>query len=81
MIRESYDAELATIKQTADRMMTAAKTAPKASGVDDVICIALAGEDKDALADEMRRFGHTNEQLAFFIRHVPTSPLVSKFFG
>ena len=82
MIRESNDAELATIKQTADRMMTAAKTAPKASGVDDVICIALAGEDKDALADEMRRFGHTNEQLAFFIRdaqNIDDSPVVVLF--
>ena len=82
MVRECFDAEMSVIKQTADRMMTAAKTAPKASGVDDVVCIAVTGDDKDALADEMRRFGRLNEQLAFFIRdaqNVDDSPVVVLF--
>lgn len=82
MIRECHDAEIATIKMAADQMMTAAKTAPKASGVDDVVCCALTGEDKDELADEMRRIGQTNDQLAFFIRdagNIDDSPVVVLF--
>lgn len=82
MVRECYDAELSVIKQTADRMMAAAKTAPKASGVDDVVCIAVTGEEKDALTAEMRRFGLTNEQLAFFVRdaqNVDDSPVIVLF--
>ena len=79
MIRECYDAEIATIKQTADRMMTAAKTAPKASGVDDVVAVALTGEEKERLASEMRRISLTDEQLAFFGRdalNVDDSPVI-----
>lgn len=79
MIRECYDAEMATIKMAADQMMTAAKTAPKASGVDDVVAMALTGEDKDALADEMRRISELNDELAFFGRdaqNVDDSPVV-----
>jgi uncharacterized ferredoxin-like protein len=82
MIRECYDAEMATIKQAADRMMTAAKTAPKASGVDDVVAMALTGEEKDALAEEMRRYGSLDERLAFFVRdaqNVDDSPVVVLF--
>lgn len=82
MIRECFDAEMSVIKQTADRMMTAAKTAPKASGVDDVVCIAVTGDDKESLADEMRRLGRSNEQLAFFVRdaqNVDDSPVVVLF--
>lgn len=79
MIRECHDAEIATIKMAADRMMTAAKTAPKASGVDDVVALAITGEDKDELADEMRRVSQLNEELAFFARdaqNIDDSPVV-----
>ncbi|MCR5134063.1 MAG: DUF2148 domain-containing protein [Clostridiales bacterium] len=82
MIRDCFDAEMATIKQAADRMMTAAKTAPKASGVDDVTALALAGDEKDELADEMRRIGRLDERLSFFIRdagNVDASPVVVLF--
>jgi uncharacterized ferredoxin-like protein len=41
----------------ARQMMTAARTAPKAKGVDIVEAMMVTDEDKDALAEAMRRMG------------------------
>jgi uncharacterized ferredoxin-like protein len=51
----SKDAETQAIYETANRMLAAARTAPKGRGLDKIETLILDGEDKDALAAEMRR--------------------------
>lgn len=41
------------ILNTAARMCGAARTAPKARGVDNILTLVLTGQEKDALADKM----------------------------
>jgi uncharacterized ferredoxin-like protein len=54
---------------TAARMCAAARTAPKARGLDQVLTLVLTGSDKDALADQMdlaavREFGDKPNSIA-----------------
>ena len=51
---EPKDAYAKHIANTASAMMAAAKTAPKANGVDNLECFALSGEEKRALTEKMR---------------------------
>ncbi len=55
MIKYMEAAERDAALQVADLMAAAARTAPKGSGKDKVITMILTGEDKAALAEEMRR--------------------------
>ena len=55
MIIVSREAELSAILETAEAMCAAARTAPKACGIDRLDTAILTGEDKDALSAEMRR--------------------------
>lgn len=55
MIITSQQAEMDTVIVTAKAMCAAARTAPKAKGMDFVRTAVLTGSDKDALADEMDR--------------------------
>ncbi len=55
MIKTMKEAELAATLLVADLMVAAAKTAPKGSGRDTVEACILTGDDKDALANAMRR--------------------------
>ena len=48
-------------------MAVAARTAPKARGVDEIITLVVTGEDKDRMADEMERIGRESDR-AFFVR-------------
>ncbi len=57
MIKTMENAEHDAIMAVADLMAAAAKTAPKTSGQDSVFSAIVTGEDKDKLAEEMRRFG------------------------
>ena len=41
------------IMDTASRMCAAARTAPKARGIDSILTLVLTGSEKDALADKM----------------------------
>jgi len=41
------------VMNTASRMCAAARTAPKARGIDNIITLVLTGAEKDALADKM----------------------------
>lgn len=41
--------------ETAHKMVTAARTAPKGCGVDKIVALVLDGEEKSALTAEMRR--------------------------
>ncbi|GAB1483868.1 DUF2148 domain-containing protein [Treponema sp.] len=64
---ESKDIENEAILEAMRAMAIAARTAPKARGVDELITLALSGAEKDALADKMQSIGD-EKQLAFFSR-------------
>ncbi|MBN7773366.1 ferredoxin domain-containing protein [Clostridium aminobutyricum] len=63
----STDAEKRAAFAVADLMAAAARTAPKACGVDNIEVAILDGEEKDRLAEEMRRIAEKTEA-AFFER-------------
>lgn len=67
MILSSDQAEKAALLSAAEAMCAAARTAPKAKGVDSIVSCILTEGDKDALADEMERIA---EKLSykFFLR-------------
>lgn len=72
---------LQAIETVAHLMVAAGKTAPKGSGIDSMEAIILDGEDKDALANEMRRLGELNNQ-EFFIRdagNIDVCPMIVLF--
>ncbi len=64
---ESKEAELAAVLAAAQAMCAAARTAPKACGVDRLDSAILTGEEKDELSAEMRRIAEKDGD-AFFIR-------------
>ena len=64
---ESLKAEEAAVMSAAQAMCAAARTAPKACGIDRLDTAILTGEDKDALSAEMRRIAEIGGD-AFFIR-------------
>ncbi|MDO4566640.1 MAG: DUF2148 domain-containing protein [Oscillospiraceae bacterium] len=69
MIYDSKTAENAALLEAANRMCAAARTAPKARGIDLICTLILTGEDKDALAAHMESIaGEKGEGYAFFIR-------------
>ena len=51
---EAKDAHIKHIVNAASAMMAAARTAPKANGMDNLECFALSGEEKSALTAKMR---------------------------
>ena len=67
MLIEGKQAERDAVLETAKRMCAAARTAPKAKGIDHILTGILTGEEKDRLAAEMRRLAET-EGAAFFAR-------------
>ncbi len=67
MIYKAEDVEKKAAMAVAEKMVAAAKTAPKGSGVDDVVALILDGEDKDALSAHMRDIGNETG-LDFFLR-------------
>ena len=71
MIYSSDDMEARAVLATAQRMCAAARTAPKAKGVDNLVTLVLTGEDKDRLADEMERLSEPLNY-AFFLRDAGT---------
>ena len=52
---DSNHSEALIALETAHRMVTAARTAPKGCGVDKIVALVLDGEEKKLLADEMRK--------------------------
>lgn len=58
MIENERDSRNAHVVHVARQMMTAARTAPKAKGVDVLEVAMVAGEDKQRLADKMVEMGH-----------------------
>lgn len=67
MIKTMKEGERDAALMVADLMVAAAKTAPKGSGKDTVEACILTGEEKDRLADAMRRLGEAFEE-EFIIR-------------
>ena len=63
----SQDAEKRTVLAVAEKMITAARTAPKGCGIDHLETFILDGEDKDKLAQRMKELGK-EWGLDFFIR-------------
>ncbi len=55
MIYQSKDAEKNAAFHVAELMVAAAKTAPKGCGVDNIVAIMIDGEEKDTLAETMRK--------------------------
>ncbi len=51
------DIEMTVLEEVARKMAAAAKTAPKASGVDDIMIAIVTGEEKDRIADKMMELG------------------------
>ena len=61
MIILSTDAEKDAIMIVAKLMLTAARTAPKAGGLDNIVTAILKGEDKEKLSQIMERLGKEKE--------------------
>ncbi len=59
--------QLRAVETVASLMITAAKTAPKGCGRDSMETLIIDGEDKDALAAEMRKIG-TETRQPFYLR-------------
>ena len=62
MIKTMKEGEKDAIFTVADLMVAAAKTAPKGSGKDTIEACILTEEDKDRLADAMRRIGNATQE-------------------
>lgn len=67
MIANEKDTRADQILATARAMMAAARTAPKACGVDRLEIITFYGDDLTKLASEMRRYGEQTG-MKFFLR-------------
>ncbi len=57
MLYDERTCEEAAVMETAYRMCAAARTAPKARGIDDIETMVVTGDEKNALAEEMDRLG------------------------
>ena len=69
MFINSQKAEEQAVLNLAYAVCAAAWTAPKACGIDHMDTAVLTGEDKDKIANEMRRLGNElGERAKFFIR-------------
>ena len=63
----SEDMEARAALDAAARICAAARTAPKAKGIDHIHTLVLTDADKDAVADAMERYGSANGA-GFFLR-------------
>ncbi|MCL2323953.1 MAG: DUF2148 domain-containing protein [Actinomycetia bacterium] len=68
MMIDSQQAEEQAVLNAASALCAAARTAPKACGVDHLDTAVLTGADKDRLAAEMRRMSAQPDGPAFFAR-------------
>lgn len=55
MIISSQEVEERAVEQIANLMCVAARTAPKAKGIDNLVTLIVNGQDKEQLSAEMRR--------------------------
>lgn len=81
MISKSIEIEDRALEQVAELICLAARTAPKARGVDNLVIMIVKAGIKDRLVDEMRRIAKTNN-MQFFERDarcLEKAPLVILF--
>ncbi len=67
MIETQTDTCNETLRQIAALMMNAARTAPKARGIDNLEIAMLTGDDRIRLADKLRKMGEESGR-GFFVR-------------
>ena len=67
MLYNFEDMETRAALNAAAEICAAARTAPKAKGIDHIHTLVLTEADKDAVADEMERIGNT-QGAGFFLR-------------
>ena len=68
MIYASDAIEKEALFEVAKLMVAAARTAPKAKGIDNILTMIVDGAEKDAVAAEQRRIGGGGEAFAAFTR-------------
>lgn len=68
MPKNSRDAETEGVLHVANLMCVAARTAPKARGIDNIVSIVLTAKEKDSFARKMEEFGKRTERAAGFAR-------------
>lgn len=68
MITKSAEMEARAVDQVVELMALAARTAPKAKGVDNLVVVAVRAKVKDQLAAEMRRIVQEDNGLPNFER-------------
>jgi uncharacterized ferredoxin-like protein len=78
MIHDSHEAEKNAALHVAELMLAAARTAPKACGIDNIEAVIVDGEEKDRLAEQMRKYSaETGKDFhARDSRNVDGSPVV-----
>ncbi len=62
---ESKNGEKEAVLETAKFMLIAARTAPKTSGIDDILTLIVYGEDKDRIADKMEKIAEERKIESF----------------
>ena len=78
MVIKSKESETDGIETIANLMIIAARTAPKAKGIDTLQSLIMTGDDKNRLVDYMNEYGR-KMNLDFFIRNakqIKDSPVV-----
>lgn len=68
MPKNSKDAETEGVLHVANLMCVAARTAPKARGIDNIVSTVLTDKEKDSFARKMEEFGKKTERAAGFAR-------------
>ena len=68
MAKSSRDAEREGVLYVANLMCVAARTAPKARGIDNIVSVVLTGKEKESLAQKMEEFGKSTERPPAFVR-------------
>ncbi len=67
MLRSDPEKDLQVLVRVAEEACIAARTAPKANGLDFIVTAVVYGEEITRLSDEMKRFG-SDKGLSFFLR-------------
>ncbi|MFU2158055.1 MAG: ferredoxin domain-containing protein [Caldisericum exile] len=67
MIKINPEQDFEVVLDIATKMCVAARTAPKANGLDSIVTAIVYGEELDKIREEMVRFG-TERNLQYFIR-------------
>jgi len=68
MITTEENLRNSSIKEVAAKMLTAARTAPKARGIDNLLLAVATEETIQLISDKMKELARGKENLQFFIR-------------